>query len=59
MSILGPKVAKNWGFLPLKFFYGAHMNTHIGDKIFQDTPHHVAKFRENWPRDVTRKLMVP
>jgi len=28
------------------------MNTHTGDKIFQDTPRRVAKFRENRPRDV-------
>jgi len=28
------------------------MNTHIGDKIFQDTPHRVAKFRENRPTNV-------
>jgi len=33
------------------------MNTHIGDKIFQDTPRHVAKFRENRPRDVEKSVL--
>jgi len=33
------------------------MNTHIGDKIFQNTPHHVAKFSENWPRDVEKSVV--
>jgi len=27
------------------------MNTPIGDKLFQDIPRRVAKFRENRPRD--------
>jgi len=27
------------------------MSTSIGDILFQDIPHHVAKFRENRPRD--------
>ena len=27
------------------------MNTHIRDKLFQDIPRRVAKFRENRPRD--------
>jgi len=26
------------------------MNTHIGDRIFQDTPRRVAQFRDNRPR---------
>ena len=30
------------------------MNTHIGDKIFQDTSRRVAKFRQNRPRDVKK-----
>jgi len=46
VSILGPKVAKNGGVLPLKFVRG-HMNTPVGDKLFQDIPRCVAKFREN------------
>jgi len=33
------------------------MNTHIGDKIFQNTPRYVANFRENRPSDV-EKCMV-
>ena len=33
------------------------MNTHIEDKIFQNTPHRVEKFRENRPRDVEKSLM--
>jgi len=32
------------------------MNTHIGDKLFQDIPRRVAKFRENWPRDVKKSV---
>ena len=28
------------------------MNTPIGDKLFQDIPRRVAKFRENRPKDV-------
>jgi len=30
------------------------MNSHIGDKIFQNTPRRVAKFRENRPKDVEK-----
>jgi len=33
------------------------MNTHIGDKIFQDTPRHMAKFHENQPRDVEKSVV--
>jgi len=33
------------------------MNTHIGDRLFQDTPRRVAKFRENLPRDVEKSLV--
>jgi len=33
------------------------MNTHIGDKIFQDTQRRVAKFREYRPRDVEKSVM--
>jgi len=33
------------------------MNTHIGDRIFQYTPRRVAKFRENWPRDVEKSVV--
>jgi len=33
------------------------MNTHIGDKIFQNTPRRVAKFRENRPRDVEKSVV--
>jgi len=33
------------------------MNTHIGDKIFQDTSRRVAKFRENRPRDVEKSVV--
>ena len=30
----------------------ARINTHIGDRLFLDTPRRVAKFCENLPRDV-------
>jgi len=33
------------------------MNTYIGDKIFQDTLHHVAKFHKNLPRDVEKSVV--
>jgi len=33
------------------------MNTHIGDKIFQNTPRRVAKFRENRSRDVEKSVV--
>jgi len=33
------------------------MNTHIGDKIFQNTPRRVAMFRENQPRDVEKSVV--
>jgi len=33
------------------------MNTNIGDKIFQNTPRRVAKFRENRPRDVEKSAV--
>jgi len=33
------------------------MNTHIGDKIFQNTPRRVAKFRENRPRDIEKSVV--
>ena len=33
------------------------MNTHIGDKIFQDTPRRVTKFCENRPRDVEKSVV--
>jgi len=52
-SILGPQIGKIGVFSPLNF-YGAPMNTRIGDKTFQDTPRRVAKFRENRPRDVEK-----
>ena len=40
------------GFFAPQIFTGARMNTHIADKIFQDTPRCVAKFHKNQPRDV-------
>jgi len=30
------------------------MITPIGDKLLQDIPRRVAKFHENWPRDVEK-----
>ena len=33
------------------------MNTHIEDKIFQDTPPRVANFRESRPRDVEKSVV--
>jgi len=32
------------------------MNTPIGDKLFQDIPRRVAKFRENRPSDVEKSV---
>jgi len=32
------------------------MNTPIGDKLFQDIPRRVAKFRENRSRDVEKSV---
>ena len=32
------------------------MNTPIGDRLFQDIPRRVEKFRENRPRDVEKSL---
>jgi len=32
------------------------MNTPMRDKLFQDIPHHVAKFRENWLRNVEKSV---
>ena len=39
----GLKVAKNWGFSPLKFLGG----TYTGDKIFQNTPRREAVSRKS------------
>jgi len=33
------------------------MSTHVGEKIFQNTPRRVAKFRENRPRDVEKSMV--
>jgi len=55
VSIWGPKIGKNWSFLALNLL-GAHMNTPIGDKLFQDITRHVAKFRENRPSDVEKSV---
>ena len=32
------------------------MNTPIGDRLFQDIPHPVAKFPENRPRDIEKSV---
>ena len=32
------------------------INTPIGDKLFQNIPRHVAKFRENRPKDVEKSV---
>jgi len=34
------------------------LNTPIGDRLFQDIPRRVAKFRENQPRDVNKKASI-
>ena len=52
VAILGPKIGKKRGFFAPKICQGAHTNTPIGDKLFQDIPRRVANFRENRPRDV-------
>jgi len=56
VSILGPQIGKNWVFRP-SILGGTYMNIHIGDKIFQDTPRRVAKFRKNQPRDVGKSVV--
>jgi len=56
VSILGPQIGKNWDFRPSNFL-GTRMNTHMGDKIFQNTPRRVVKFRENRPRDVEKSVV--
>jgi len=33
------------------------MKNHIGHKIFQNIPHPVGKFHENWPRDVEKSVV--
>ena len=52
VAILGPKIAKKWGFSPLKFVRGHVRNPYIGDKLFKHVPRRVAKFRENRHRDI-------
>jgi len=53
VSILDPKIGKIGFFSPLKC-----MNTRIRERIFQDTPRRVAKFRENRPiRDVEKSVV--
>ena len=42
------------GFFVTQICQGAHMNTPIGDKLFQDIPRCVAKFCKNRPRDVEK-----
>ena len=41
-------------FFATQLLYGAHMDTTVEDKLFQDTQRRVAKFRENQPRDVEK-----
>jgi len=53
--LLGPKIAQNGVFAP-QICYRARMNTLIGDKLFQDIPRRLAKFRENRPRDVEKSV---
>ena len=55
VSMLGPKIGKNWVFRPSNLLE-AHMNIPIGDKLFQNIPRRVAKFRENRPRDVEKSV---
>jgi len=43
--------------LPFKFLGGTYETPIIGDKIFQDTPRRMAKFRENRPRDVEKSVV--
>jgi len=38
------------GFFAPQIFRGTYMNTSIGDRLLQDIPRRVAKFRENGPR---------
>ena len=50
VSILGRKSAKLGVFRP------SNLNTPIGDKLFQNIPRRVAKFRENLPMDVEKSV---
>ena len=56
VSIWGQKIGEKCFFAffsPLKFLGGTYEHQYgMGDRIFQDTPHRVAKFRENRPREV-------
>jgi len=45
------------GLFAPQIFWGARMNTHTGDKIFQNTRRRVAKFRKNQPRDVKKSVV--
>ena len=55
MSIFGPQISENLGFRPSNCL-GASMNIPIGDRLFQDIPRRVAKFRENRARDVEKSM---
>jgi len=56
----GSKNRRKLFFSFLKFVMGhnSHMNTPIGDGLFQEIPRCVAKFRENRPRDVEKSVDV-
>jgi len=55
VPILGPKIGKIGGFRPSDFLGGTYEH-HIGNCLFPNIPHRVAKFRENWPRDVEKSV---
>ena len=56
VSVLGPQIGEKLEFFAPQFL-GARMNTHIWDKIFQDTQRRVATFREYRPRDVEKSVV--
>jgi len=56
VSIWVWKSAKIGVFRPSNFL-GVRMNTHIGDKIFQNTSRRVANFRENRPRGIEKSVV--
>jgi len=47
----GSENRQRWGLCVTQIFRG-HIWIPIGDRVFQDTPRRVAKFRESRPRDV-------
>ena len=52
VAILGPKIAKKWGFFRPSNLLGGTYEHPYSNKLVQPILRRVAKFRENRPRDV-------